>query len=120
VAHARGGGEAARDADALVADVLRRDPPVQNTRRFVARGGAIAGVPVSEGDAILVLLAAAGRPFGDGGHACPGDALALALAAGCLDALLLSDLDRGALADRVRYRPSPNVRVPVFTKEGEE
>jgi cytochrome P450 len=77
-------------------------------------------MPVEEGDAILVVLAAAARPFGDGGHACPGDALAVALAAGCLDALFLSDLDPGALAGRVRYRPSPNVRVPVFTKEGEE
>ncbi|MET0552145.1 MAG: cytochrome P450 [Vicinamibacteria bacterium] len=104
--------------DALVGHVLRHDPPVHNTRRFVAEPGTVAGVPVASGDAILVVLAAAALPFGAGGHACPGDALASALAAGTLDALLASGLDPAELAHPLRYRPSPNVRVPVFAEGG--
>ena len=51
--------------DDVIDEVLRDDPPVQNTRRFVAKGGEIAGQTMHEGDAILVLLAAAeSRPVG--------------------------------------------------------
>lgn len=42
-----------------VGGVLRRDPPIQSTRRFVVRGGMIAGREVRAGDVTLVLLAAA-------------------------------------------------------------
>jgi len=104
--------------ESLVREVMRHDPPVQNTRRFAPAAGIVAGVPVAEGDAILVVLAAAALGFGHGRHACPGDALAEALAAGCLEALLEAGLDVEALAGRVRYRPSPNVRIPVFTEGG--
>ena len=86
---------------AVLLEVLRHDPPVQNTRRFVARDGDVAGQGMREGDAVLVLLAAANRDpaanpaperfdpcrqerriftFGAGIHACPGDALAIAIA----------------------------------------
>ena len=86
---------------AILLEVLRHDPPVQNTRRFVARDGDVAGQRMREGDAVLVLLAAANRDpaanpaperfdplrqerriftFGAGIHACPGDALAVAIA----------------------------------------
>ena len=81
--HPRGSEE---PVDALVRHVLLHDPPVHNTRRFVAEPGTVADVPVAPGDAILVVLAAAALPFGAGGHACPGDALAAALAAGTLEA----------------------------------
>jgi cytochrome P450 len=104
--------------DALVRHVLRHDPPVHNTRRFVAEPGTVAGAPVAPGDAILVVLAAAAMPFGDGGHACPGDALAAALAAGTLEGLRDCGLDPTSLAQPVRYRPSPNVRIPVFAEGG--
>jgi cytochrome P450 len=104
--------------DPLVSHVLRHDPPVHNTRRFVAAPGTVAGVPVAPGDAILVVLAAAAVPFGAGGHACPGDALAAALAAGTLEALRDRGLDPASLAQPVRYRPSPNVRIPVFSEGG--
>jgi cytochrome P450 len=46
---------------ALLLEVLRYDPPVQNTRRFVARDGVVAGQRMREGDAVLVVLAAANR-----------------------------------------------------------
>ena len=55
-----------KPADALVRHVLLHDPPVHNTRRFVAEPGTVAGVPVAPGDAILVVLAAAAVPFGAG------------------------------------------------------
>ncbi len=79
--------------DDVIDEVLRYDPPVQNTRRFVASGGEIAGKTMHEGDGILVILAAASRDpsvnphpahfdisrqkrrtftFGAGVHACPG------------------------------------------------
>src|SRR3954464_1822445 len=44
---------------AVLLEVLRYDPPVQNTRRFLARDGIVAGQTMREGDAILVVLAAA-------------------------------------------------------------
>lgn len=105
------------DAHALVRAVARLDPPVQNTRRFVAEHAVIGGVQVEPGQAILLLLAAASRDpraegrvfgFGHGVHACPGQALAETIAAaalGCLPA---------APAVTWRYRPSVNARIPEF------
>lgn len=118
----------------LVQEVLRCDPPAQNTRRFVAEDTEIAGCPLRAGDAVLVVIAAANRDpalnpdpdrfdparpdrrlltFGHGRHACPGDAIAAAIAVAGLDALLdrLPDWPERPAA----YRPSPNVRVPRFS-----
>ncbi len=57
---------AADDLQATVAGVLRTDPPIHNTRRFMAEDAYVCGVPLRRGDGILVLLAAAaaseGRP----------------------------------------------------------
>jgi cytochrome P450 len=47
--------------DALLAEVQRFDPPVQNTRRFVAQTCEIDGVRLEAGEVILVLLASANR-----------------------------------------------------------
>jgi cytochrome P450 len=117
----------------LMQEVLRCDPPAQNTRRFVAEDTVIAGQALRAGDAILVVIAAANRDpalnpdpdrfdsarpdrrlltFGHGRHACPGDAIAVAIAAAGLDALLdrLPDWPERP----VGYRPS-NVRVPRFS-----
>jgi len=52
--------------DSLVARVARLDPPVQNTRRFMAADAVLCGQPVRAGDAVLVLLAAAAQDAGDG------------------------------------------------------
>ncbi|RSM62328.1 oxidoreductase [Amycolatopsis sp. WAC 01376] len=62
------------DAEGLLARVLREDPPIRITRRWV--GGEVVEVDLSE------------RPFGTGPKRCPGEAQALQVAAGILDALL--------------------------------
>jgi len=121
----------------LLQEVLRFDPSVQNTRRFVVRDGAVAGQEMNEGDAVLVVLAAANRDpaanprpdrfellredrkiftFGAGIHACPGEALATTIAQAGIDRLLDSGIDlQRFLAARV-YRPSGNVRMPFASQ----
>jgi len=116
-----------RDADieASVDLVARTDPPVQNTRRFMAADATLCGQAVRAGDAVLVLLAAAAndpaaaaqaRPwtFGAGRHGCPGDALARVLAACTVQALLARDVRPDRLLGGLGYRPSVNVRIPHF------
>ncbi|EYS85187.1 cytochrome P450 [Cupriavidus sp. SK-4] len=120
----RGTTQSELPLDALVARVAREDPPVQNTRRFLAADVQLCGHAVKAGDAVLVLLAAAscsgaaagGRPwtFGHGRHACPGDRLAQALAAATVAALRARGADPAALAQAFRYRPSLNARIPHF------
>lgn len=119
----------------VVEEVLRHDPPVHNTRRFVAEDGVVAGWPVKAGDTILVVLAAAShdpvanpeparfdiaRParrcftFGAGIHACPGERLATTIAQAGVAALIDAGVDPERLLDGLTYRPSANVRIPVF------
>jgi cytochrome P450 len=102
-------------------NVLRYDPPVQNTRRFVAEDGIVAGRGLKEGDVVLVLLAAANRDpegklftFGAGPHACPGETLAITIAQAGIEALLRAGVDLKGLAENVTYRPSANCRIPAF------
>jgi cytochrome P450 len=121
LALARNPGLLAADLDGVIQDVLRFDPPVQNTRRFVARAGTVAGREMREGDAVLVVLAAAGRDpaaplltFGAGRHACPGQSLATAIARAGVEQALAAGVDPAPLAEGVSYRPSGNVRIPVW------
>ncbi|WP_026164124.1 cytochrome P450 [Cupriavidus neocaledonicus] len=110
--------------EAVVTRVAQADPPVQNTRRFVAANTRLCGHAVRAGDTVLVLLAAAscsglahdGRAwtFGHGRHACPGDRLAQALAGATVAALRARGADPAALAQAFRYRPSLNARIPHF------
>ncbi len=120
---------------AAIQEVLRTDPPVQNTRRFVQRTGVVAGEFMRQGDAILVLLGAAGRDpaanpdpqrfdpgrrgrrifsFGGGVHACPGARIALAIAEAGVAQLLAAGADPGRLARTLRYRASLNGRIALF------
>ncbi|WP_414942264.1 oxidoreductase [Amycolatopsis sp. cmx-11-51] len=62
------------DATSLLDRVLREDPPVRITRRWV--GGEVVEVDLTE------------RPFGAGPRQCPGQAHALEVAAGILEVLL--------------------------------
>jgi len=125
-----------RDASvaALLAEVQRFDPPVQNTRRFVAQTCEIDGVRLEAGEVILVLLASANRDpllnaeperflldrpdrrsfsFGSGRHQCPGQTLALSIAA----ATVREILDQGVNLQQLtwHYRPSLNGRIPLFS-----
>jgi cytochrome P450 len=114
---------------------LRYDSPVQNTRRFLARSGVVAGQAMHEGDAVLVVLAAANRDpaanpdpdrfdifrrdsrvftFGAGAHACPGEALATMIATAAVAEVLRAGVDVERLTAAMTYRPSANTRVPVF------
>lgn len=124
----------------MVNEVSRHDPSIHNTRRFVAEATEVAGVSLQAGDAILVVLAAAGRDplcnpqpdvflldrfdraapgFGRSAHQCPGQALACTIAAAAIKSLL----DAGKLPlsapgnwhYRWHYRPSMNARIPVFS-----
>jgi cytochrome P450 len=124
-----------RAVPAVVREVVRHDPPVQNTRRFVAQDGRVAGVEMKAGDAILVVLAAANRDpeanpepaefdvmraapriftFSVGPHACPGTMLATTIAVAGVQQLISSGLVFEGLVDAVTYRPSVNTRIPLF------
>jgi cytochrome P450 len=121
--------------ESVIREVLRHDAPVQNTRRFVAEDGVIAGQRMAAGETALVVLAAANhdaaanpRPerfeaaradrrtftFGAGPHACPGETLAVSIARAGIAGLLAHGLDLDALPAHPAYQPSGNVRIPVF------
>ena len=125
------------DAEAFGSEVLRHDPPVQNTRRTLAADVTIADCALRAGDSVLVVLASAERDprrhaepdrfrldrprppsldLGAGPHRCPGGALALRIACAAWRALVEGTRSDAfaALADRVCWRPSANVRMPVF------
>jgi cytochrome P450 len=100
----------------------------------VAHDGVIAGEAVREGDAILVMLAAATRDpavaadpdrfdpagikrvldFGAGVHACPADTVAPLIAEIAVAYLLDAGLDLEHLKSPVSYRRSAHVRMPLF------
>lgn len=102
---------------------LRLDPVLHHTRRFVAEDVELAGQRLKAGEQVLVLLAAAAHDpaapgeamdFGRGRHACPGEALALAIARGALDALEESRPDWRALGGGIVFQGPPNVRMRRF------
>jgi cytochrome P450 len=120
---------------ALVQEVCRYDPPVQNTRRFVAQACSIAGVELQPGDVILLVLAAASRDdsdfpnadefsldrpahtllgFSHGRHLCPGQTLALGIGTAALQSLLALTIGLDPAQLQWTYRPSLNGRLPLF------
>lgn len=122
-------------ATALVEEVARYDSPVQNTRRFVAARCTIGSHVLAAGDTVLVVLASANRDgeanpdpdsfllervqrrifsFGSGRHQCPGQQLALSVAAQAVLALLRRRPALLADACRFSYWPSLNGRIPKF------
>jgi cytochrome P450 len=118
-------------------EVLRHDPPVQNTRRTLAADAVIDGAKLRAGDTLLLILASAARDpavhaspdafmldrparpdfaLGIGPHACPGGAAAVAIAS-CLwrDVVQHTPLQAlQALTQPVSWRASVNARMPVF------
>ena len=109
--------DAARE---LVAETLRTDPPIHNTRRF-ADEISVDGQRIAAGQTVLLVLAAAAsrnptRPGPLARWATPVPAgLARRHAAGALAHLLRAGADAPALAARHRYRPLPNARLPCLT-----
>ncbi len=121
-------------------EVLRHDPPVQNTRRTLAADAVIEGVQLRAGDTLLLILASAARDpamhaspdafmldrparphfaLGIGPHACPGGAAAEAIAT-CLwrDVVQHTPLPAlQALTQSVSWRASVNARMPVFASQ---
>jgi cytochrome P450 len=100
---------------AFIEEVARRDPAVHNTRRFAAEELALGDARIVAGQGLVLLLAdpQARLEFGAGPHACPGDRIALAIAATALRTLEeIGALQR--LAAPQGYRPLPNARIPRF------
>lgn len=121
---------------AMLREVSRHDPSIHNTRRYTACSVEINGVTVPQDQMIVVVLASAchdarmhAEPerfllrrtalvldgFGHGRHACPGTALAQAIAGACAQAW--AELLHG-MPLAWTYQASPNARIPVF-KRGE-
>jgi cytochrome P450 len=103
-----------RDRGALTRDfvvrVSRQEPAVLNTRRFAAADLVLAGQTVRQGQAVLVLIAQAGLPFGAGAHHCPGESLAIDIATAAVTAVDVAACDWTPTG----YRPLANARVPMF------
>ncbi|AKM32933.3 hypothetical protein AB870_16945 [Pandoraea faecigallinarum] len=107
----------------LVSDVIRFDPPVQNTRRFLHASAVIYDRKLAKGDTILAVLASAPSgtsadgiawTFGLGAHACPGRSPATTLAIAGVHAILSSDADLASVAQSTAYHPLANARIARF------
>lgn len=120
--------------DNAIQETLRYDPPIQNTRRFLAQDAIVAGQEMQAGATILLLLAAANHDpqanpapadfdlwrknrrsfsFGVGAHACPGQALAPLIAKAGVAQLIAAER-WPQLGAHVAYRPSANARIPLL------
>ena len=120
---------------AIVAEVVRWDAPVQNTRRFAAADLTLAGQAIAQGQGVLLLLASANRDetlnrdpdvfdpariqrrsmsFGAGAHGCPGEAIAIEIAAAGLQALQAARPLDDLFGSCTGFRPLANARIPVF------
>lgn len=118
-------------------EVLRHDPPIQNTRRVMAADVTFDGRPVHAGETVLLVLASAAHDspshdapdefrlnrslrstlaLGTGAHACPGGPAALAVAECAWRHIAEQARSEGldALACGVSWRPSVNARIPTF------
>ncbi len=118
-----------------IAEVLRWDAPVQNTRRFAAEDCRVLGHTVRAGDTVLVVLAAANRDpawnpqadvfdprrrqrrcfsFGSGVHLCPGQQWAAQIAHAAVSQLCGMPLDFSRLAKARSFRASANIRMRLY------
>lgn len=117
--------------DAILAEVLRHDPPARVSRRVSRKDGELDGCPVAAGSTVLLRVDSANRDpavfgapeefdpgrsdcssltFGYGLRPCPGEDQALMLAAGVVQAVR----DRcTAVAGPVEYEPPVAIRVPA-------
>ncbi len=121
---------------AVVRETLRHDPPVQNTRRFIATRTTVQGMNLDPGETLLLILATANRDpavfpdpdqfdprrtgrealsFGVGAHRCPGQRLAWEIAVAGVRHGLRHGLSDGEATSRLGFVPSPNARIPLLT-----
>jgi len=120
----------------VIDEVIRYDPPIQNTRRFLGHDRVILGKSMKQGDIILLILAAANRDplinsnstefdiyrqqrasftFGLGTHTCPGQKLAIIIARTGIEQLIKSGIDLKQLGTLPRtFFPSANARIHMF------
>ncbi|CAI1114234.1 Biotin biosynthesis cytochrome P450 [Serratia marcescens] len=122
--------------DAFIKEAARFASPIQNTRRFATQAVTLCGHHIAQGDAVLLLLAAANRDparftqpdvfqparnegacysFSGGRHHCPGAAIAQAITYGMLAALDGFMPDWRQHLHQHRYLPSGNARIPEFS-----
>jgi cytochrome P450 len=122
------------DIDALVAETTRFDPSVQLTTRVAVAPIPLGDVTIPAGGRVVVLLAAANRDperyarpdefdpsrsgpaaltFGGGHRPCPGDAHALALAAGVIEGLDVLGAILTTPPYVIDYEPRANLRIPT-------
>jgi cytochrome P450 len=120
---------------AFVAEVGRWDSSVQNTRRFASADLVLTGRRITQGQGLLLVLASANRDeslnpnpdafevarhdrrsmsFGFGTHGCPGEAIAIQIAAASVAALQEMNVLDSLFGPCVGFRPLPNARIPVF------
>ena len=107
--------------------VLRFDPAVHNTRRFLDADITIGNLTITAGSTVLLVLAAANidsaRPhqldtvaFGAGPHKCPADKLAVSIARHGVTAII-DAYGEEPLPVPASYSPRQNSRIPVFTTD---
>lgn len=133
-------GGPGEDLLGFVREVARHDSPVHNTRRFAAAPVTLGGQRIEPGQVVLVLLAAANRDpaanpdpaefrpdrsssrlftFGAARHGCPGEQLAIGIAAAVVSRLLAAGFGPTTL-DQAGYRPSGNIRCPLFSQQHQQ
>jgi cytochrome P450 len=118
------------NTEGLLAETLRYDPPVRNSRRVASVDSRVGEATIEQGGTVVLDFAAANRDpdafaephrfqpgreerhltFGHGFRACPGTDHALAIAAGIVEPVLARC---EAVSPDVDYEPSPNLRVPA-------
>ncbi len=104
-------------AGELIDSVLRREAPVQCTRRTAAADSTVGGARLPAGADVWIFTAAAERgrevpaTFGSGPRGCPGATHAAAVAEVVIE-VLSADGWRPAPGQRVELEDRPNIRCP--------
>lgn len=98
---------------AWLPELFRQPGVILNTRRFAQVALQIGAVQLRPGDGLLLQLAQHG--FGHGAHQCPGQRLALRIAATAIEGLLAQeDL---AWPEDWQFLTLPNARIPHRFKQ---
>ncbi len=121
--------------EAFVREVLRMDPPVQNTRREMTEDVSVGDVVLKKSAKVLIVLASANRDqrrfedaeifdanklrdvyyltFGAGMHQCIAEHFSISTTASALQYLYTYYSHVRLKENEIRYEPKINVRLPV-------